>query len=172
MKNNYNCKVLFYLKATSKNNITKNMRLNFTFILNAHTHFLSITTSYFQKKVLLSEEDVEILFSFSPFSLFTIVSLLLPSLTFIRKLMLYSIGFTLLVNKCYHNLFNSEEKKFYWIKYQVIDGTKEWGVIWGPPAQSSLSPSKILTYSTLLMEPVSRRLLLKYEYATLLSLFL
>ena len=66
MKNNYNCKVLFYLKATSKNNITKNMRLNFTFILNAHTHFLSITTSYFQKKMLLSEEDVEIVF-FLPF---------------------------------------------------------------------------------------------------------
>lgn len=115
MKNNYNCKVLFYLKATSKNNITKNMRLNFTFILkktnlHAHTHYLSITTSYFQKKRLLSEEDVEILLSFSPFSLFTIVSLPLPSLTFIRKLMLYSSGFSLLINKCYQNLFNSEEK--------------------------------------------------------------
>ena len=134
MKNNYNCKVLLYLKATSKNNITKNMRLNFAFILKktnlrAHTHFLSITMSYFQKKGLLSEEDVEILFSFSPFSLFTILSLPLQSLTFIRKQMLYSLGLSLLVNKCYHNLFNSEEKKFYWIKFQVTDGTKQWEVI-------------------------------------------
>lgn len=136
MKKNYNCKLLFYLKATSENNITKNMRLNFAFILKktnlcAHTHFLSITMSYFQKKGLLSEEDVEILFSFSPFSLFTILSLPLPSLTFIRKWMLYSSGLSLLVNKCYHNLFNSEEKKFYWIKFQVTDGTKQWEVIWG-----------------------------------------
>lgn len=49
------------------------MRLNFAFTLKktnirAHTHFLSITMSYFQKKELLSEENVEIL-CFSPFSL-------------------------------------------------------------------------------------------------------
>lgn len=133
--------MLFYLKTTSKNNITENMWEVILYLFWRKLNFLPIHIFWAslwiisKRKVCLVREGVGFLFPFSPFSLFTIVLLPFPKVIIIRKPLLYSWWFGLFVKKFYNNLFNSIwGRKLCWVRSQIIDRIRQRQMIWGPLA--------------------------------------